>query len=55
MKVRALTCFSGLISMYQGEERDVPEGETLEDLLSCGYVEKVQKRGGNESKRNQGG
>lgn len=55
MKVRALTCFSGRVSMYQGEEKEIPDGKILDDLLSCGYVEKVQKRGANESKRNQGG
>ena len=39
MKVIAKTSFSGsVISMHEGEVRDVPEGDVLDDLLRCGYV-----------------
>ena len=41
MKVKATVCFSGKISMYKGEERNIPEGKTLTDLLKAGYVEEI--------------
>lgn len=44
MKVRAKVCFSGKISMSVGEERNIPEGKTLTDLLKAGYVEEIGKK-----------
>lgn len=38
MKVRATTCFSGLISMYAGEVREVEDSYILNDLMKAGYV-----------------
>lgn len=38
MKVRATTCFSGLISMYAGEVREVEDSYILNDLMRAGYV-----------------
>ena len=42
MKVRATTCFSGLISMYVGEVREVEDFDILNDLMKAGYVEPVE-------------
>lgn len=53
MKVKALKSFSGAISMYAGEVRDIRTQVTLDDLTAAGYIEPVaQKRGAkNEGKR----
>lgn len=41
MRVRAVTNFSGAISMSKGEERDITNDVLLKDLLQAGYVEEV--------------
>lgn len=54
VKVRANKTFAGLcVSMRKGEEKAIPEGAVLNDLLKCGYVSlvEVDDGGGNESKR----
>lgn len=53
MKVKALKAFSGAVSMYTGEVRDIRTQATLDDLIAAGYIEPVaQKRGTkNEGKR----
>ena len=38
MKVRATISFSGLISMYAGEVREVEDSYILNDLMRAGYV-----------------
>ena len=44
MKVRALVSFSGVISMYQGEEREYDNKIILSDLLKAGYIEKIEDK-----------
>ena len=53
MKVKALKSFSGVISMYAGEVRDIRTQATLDDLTAAGYIEPVVQRRGakNEGKR----
>lgn len=52
MKVKATTNFSGTVSMAKGEERELPAGPVLNDLLSCGYiVPAVDKEEKSEAKR----
>ena len=53
MRVRAKVSFAGEVSMALNEVRDVPEGDVLDDLISCGYVvpEEAEK---NENKENIG-
>lgn len=41
MLVRARITFSGIVSMVEGEERNLKEGYVLRDLLGAGYVEPV--------------
>ena len=47
MKVRATTCFSGLISMYAGEVREVEDSYILNDLMRAGYVVPAEAESGN--------
>lgn len=42
MKVKATIGFAGQISMHAGQIRNIPEGDTLDDLLHCGYVESIE-------------
>lgn len=42
MRVKALVNFSGVLSMYQGQEVEITNKEILNDLLNCGYVEEVE-------------
>ncbi|MBS5604580.1 hypothetical protein [Hungatella effluvii] len=53
MKVKALKSFSGAISMYAGEVRDIQTQAILDDLIEAGYIEPVAQRRGakNEGKR----
>ena len=39
---RALVSFSGVISMFQGEEREITNKETIKDLLKAEYIEEVK-------------
>lgn len=54
MKVKALKSFSGVISMYAGETRDIQTQAILDDFTAAGYIEPVAARRGvkNEDKRN---
>ena len=38
MKVKALKSFSGAISMYAGEVRDIQTQAILDDLIEAGYI-----------------
>ena len=44
MIVKAQVSFSGLISMYVGETRDIPAGEVLNDHLAAGDVEPKEEK-----------
>ena len=39
---KALTSFSGLVSMVKGEVRDISDKMVANDLLSCGYIEEIK-------------
>ena len=48
---RALKSFSGVISMHEGEVREIDDAELVADLLRAGYIEEVKpKRGRNVKK-----
>lgn len=51
MKVKATTNFSGTVSMAKGEERELPAGPVLTDLISCGYIVPAEKEEKSEAKR----
>lgn len=42
MKIRATKSFAGIISMHKGQELDCGNKAVVQDLLRCGYVEKVK-------------
>ena len=44
MKVKALKSFSGAVSMYAGEVRDIRTQAILDDLTAAGYIEPVSPR-----------
>lgn len=39
MMVGAVVSFTGAVSMGAGEKRDIPDRETVNDLVNAGYVE----------------
>ena len=42
MKIKALVSFSGVLSMYAGEEREYSDKAILLDLLKAKYIEEVK-------------
>lgn len=48
---KALKSFSGVISMHEGETREIDNAELVADLTKAGYIEEVKpKRGRNVKK-----
>lgn len=48
---KALKSFSGVISMYEGETREIDNAELVADLTKAGYIEEVKpKRGRSATK-----
>lgn len=48
---RALKSFSGIVSMHEGETREIDDAELVADLTKAGYIEEVKpKRGRNVKK-----
>lgn len=39
---RALVSFSGLITMYKGEEREIKDEHIVKDLLQANYIQEVK-------------
>lgn len=48
---RALKSFSGVISMYDGETREIDDAELVADLLKAGYIEEVKPKRGRSTKK----
>ena len=48
---KALKSFSGVISMYEGETREIDNAELVEDLLKAGYIEEVTPTRGRSVKK----
>ena len=44
MKIRATRSFAGVISMHKGQILDCSNKAVVQDLLRCGYVEKVNPK-----------
>ena len=40
---KALKSFSGIISMHEGETREIKDTEIVADLTKAGYIEEVKK------------
>ena len=48
---KALKSFSGVISMHEGETREIDNADVVADLTKAGYIEEVKpKRGRNVKK-----
>ena len=43
MEYRALKGFSGLISMKNGEVKEIKDKYIVDDLLKAGYIEPIEK------------
>ena len=48
---KALKSFSGVISMYEGETREIEDAEIVADLLKAGYIEEVKPKRGRSTKK----
>lgn len=43
MKVRALKGFSGTVTMYAGEVREIERSAAIDELICIGYLEEVKE------------
>ena len=48
---KALKSFSGVISMYEGETREIEDAEIVADLKKAGYIEEVKPKRGRSTKK----
>ena len=48
--LKALTSFSGVVSMCEGETREIDDAAIVADLLRAGYVEEVKPAKGRTRK-----
>jgi hypothetical protein len=48
---KALKSFSGVISMHEGETREIDNAELVADLLQAGYIEEVKPKRGRSTKK----
>lgn len=55
MKVKAKVSFSGILTMSKGQTADLPENETLQDLMNAGYVEAVTSQSDSPTAPPKGG
>lgn len=43
MKYKALKSFSGLVSMFEGEIKEIENKDIVNDLLNAHYIEEVKE------------
>jgi len=43
LKYKALKSFSGLVSMHEGETREITDNYIISDLLKARYIEEVKE------------
>lgn len=48
---KALKSFSGIISMHEGETREIEDAEIVADLTKAGYIEEVKPKRGRSVKK----
>lgn len=48
---KALKSFSGIISMHEGETREIEDADVVADLLKAGYIEEVKPNRGRSTKK----
>lgn len=44
MRYKALKSFSGLVSMFDGEVREITDKNIISDLLQARYIEEVKEQ-----------
>ena len=42
MKYEALISFCGVISMYEGEVREISDKALIKDLIKAGYIKEIK-------------
>lgn len=50
---KALKSFSGLISMAEGEQREINDPIIIKDLVNAGYIEEVKPAEAKEKPKNK--
>ena len=48
---KALKSFSGIVSMYEGETREIEDADVVDDLLKAGYIAEVKPKRGRSVKK----
>lgn len=48
---KALKSFSGIISMHEGETREIDNVDVVADLTKAGYIEEVKPKRGRSVKK----
>lgn len=48
---KALKSFSGIISMHEGETREIDNADVVADLTKAGYIEEVKPKRGRSVKK----
>lgn len=48
---KALESFSGIISMHEGETREIDNADLVADLLKAGYIEEVKTKRGRSAEK----
>lgn len=48
---KALKSFSGVISMHEGETREIEDAEIVADLTKAGYIEEVKPKRGRSTRK----
>lgn len=48
---KALKSFSGIISMHEGETREIDNAELVADLTKAGYIEEVKPKRGRSANK----
>lgn len=44
MVYKAMISFSGILSMAEGEVRDISDSSLAKELLRCGYIKEAEKK-----------
>lgn len=48
---KALKSFSGIISMHEGETREIEDADVVADLLKAGYISEVKPKRGRSTEK----
>ena len=48
---KALKSFSGIVSMYEGETREIEDADVVADLLKAGYIAEVKPKRGRSTEK----